>query len=137
MPKVSREFSAYFACSAAALGVDYATYWTVARNTAASLEWAAVIGYGVGMVVAYALLIRFVFPQGWLRSRRKLEATLFALTGLLGLLLTYVSVALVVSLLGEHLHTAKIVAAGVSFTGVFVVRKLVVFRSEALNHNAP
>tara|TARA_R110002049_G_scaffold17654_7_gene68265 strand:- start:522 stop:1016 length:495 start_codon:yes stop_codon:yes gene_type:complete len=131
------EFSGYFACSAAALGIDYATYWIIARHSAIRLEWAAVIGYAIGLLVAYILLKRFVFPRGWLQRRRKIEALLFALSGLLGLLLTYVSVTMFVSLLGEHLHAAKIVAAGVSFAGVFIVRKLVVFRSTALRCNAP
>lgn len=124
-----RQFRLYLACSAIALCVDYGVYWSIARSELTALAWAAVIGYAAGMIVAYALMIRRVFPRGWLHSRRGAEATLFAASGLLGLVLTYVTAALVVRLLGEQIHTAKLIAVAVSFTGVFMLRKLVVFRA--------
>jgi putative flippase GtrA len=124
-----RDFGLYFGCSAVALCVDYATYAFLATRFGLPLQRAAVTGYAVGMILAYALIARFVFPRGWLRDRRKTEAALFALTGALGLTLTYLSMELVVRLFGEHLHTAKLVAVGASFTGVYVVRRLFVFRN--------
>lgn len=125
-----REFIKYFLASAIALVVDYGTYWSLVKVKAMDLPTAAVAGYAVGLVVAYFLISQGVFTNGWLRERRKIEALLFALSGLLGIGLTYVSVALFVMLFGESVHGAKLVAVAISFAGVYLFRKTVVFRDQ-------
>lgn len=122
------EFLAYFAASAVALGVDYGCYWLLATRGGLSLGAAAAAGYMIGLAVAYVLMSFVVFPGRWLSGRRGSEAVLFALSGLLGLVLTYFTATLVARLSGGGLHVAKLAAVAVSFLSVFLFRKLVIYR---------
>ena len=124
------EFTKYFAASAIALLADYATYWLVAQSHFVELANAAVIGYITGLVIAYYLISGRVFEDGWLKERRISEAILFAVSGALGIALTYGSVVLYISMLGKSIHGAKIFAIVISFVCVYLFRKWIVFRSE-------
>lgn len=124
-----REFLKYFAASAIALLVDYGTYWALAQNNLMQLTAAASVGYIGGLVVAYFLISEKVFSDGWLKEKRAYEMLLFALSGVLGIALTYISVALYVNTFGESIHGAKFFAVSVSFVSVYLFRKLFVFRS--------
>jgi putative flippase GtrA len=124
------EFSRYLFASAQALVVDYGCYWLLATNDLMSLPSAAVTGYSAGLVVAYFLIADKVFKDGWLNKRKKLEFMLFAASGLLGILLTYATVRAFVLIVGERVNMAKISAVVVSFAGVYIFRKLVVFKSK-------
>ena len=129
LASTAREFVKYFLASALALLVDYGTYWALARLKVLDLPGAAVAGYTVGLTVAYGLISRGVFANGWLREKRRYEVLLFALSGLLGIGLTYLAVFLFVSIFGESIHGAKLVAVGISFVGVYLFRKAIVFRN--------
>lgn len=124
-----KEFLKYFAASAVALVVDYATYWALAQSDLMELTGAAVIGYLTGLAVAYFLIAGKVFSDGWLKERRTYEVLLFALSGMLGIALTYFSVSLYVLMLGESIHSAKLFAVVISFVSVYLFRKLFIFRS--------
>jgi len=123
------EFVKYFVASFVALIVDYSTYWATVHFLDVALAAAATIGYATGLAVAYFLLVRRVFPQGWLSDRKHFEMALFALSGVLGLALTYGAVALFVALAGEHVVAAKLTAVVVSFFGIYLFRKKLVFRA--------
>lgn len=125
--KAAAEFIAYTAASAIALALDYAVYWFLAQSLGMAVGAAAAAGYGAGLVLAYGLISRGVFARRWLAGRRGLEALLFALSGLLGLALTYVTASLV-DRWGGSLHAAKLSAVAVSFITVFLVRRFIVFR---------
>lgn len=122
------EFLKYTAASAAALALDYGVYWLMAGQLGVGIGPAAALGYGAGMVLAYLLLSAGVFRGRWLAGRRGIEATLFLISGLAGLALTYVTATLVHQLAGGSLHAAKIAAVAVSFVTVYLIRKFVVFR---------
>lgn len=124
-----KEFLKYFAASTVALVVDYATYWALAQSDLMELTGAAVMGYLTGLTVAYFLVAGKVFSDGWLKERRTYEILLFVLSGVLGIVLTYISVLLYVRILGESIHGAKLFAVVVSFVSVYLFRKLIVFRS--------
>ena len=123
------EFIKYTLASALAFAVDYACYWFLVRNQLLDLPKAAVIGYITGLVVAYFLIATRVFKDGRLKDRKSIEAFLFLLSGLLGIMLTYLSVTVVVLIFGERINLAKFTAVGVSFIGVYLFRKLYVFRN--------
>jgi len=125
---LSSQFSHYVIVSGIALCVDYGSYWLLATGTDLALPVAASIGYGIGLIVAYFLIAGRVFEDGWLRNKRVLEVTLFLLSGLLGVFLTYGTVAMYINLFGEHLHGPKLLAISISFIGVYIFRKYVVFR---------
>jgi putative flippase GtrA len=124
------EFRKYLFASAQALVVDYGCYWLLATNDLMSLPSAAVTGYSAGLVVAYFLIADKVFKDGWLNKSKKLEFLLFVASGLLGILLTYATVRTFVLIMGERVNMAKISAVVVSFVGVYIFRKLVVFKSK-------
>ena len=92
------------------------------------LPLAAVVGYLSGLIVAYFLIEKGVFKDGWLKHRRMLEALVFVCSGILGLIITYLVVAGFVYVIGPMLNAAKIVAVIFSFIGVYLFRKLVVFK---------
>lgn len=122
------EFLKYVVVSALALVVDYGCYWLLVTNRFLDLPKSAVVGYIAGLVVAYYLIADKVFKDGWLKDRKRIEVALFLLSGLLGIVLTYITVKVTILLFGERINLAKISAVGVSFIGVYITRKYVVFR---------
>lgn len=123
----AREFVLYTAASFVALVVDYGTYWLLAALAGLDLGIAAALGYAVGLAVSYALLTRSVFARRKLADRRAVEVGLFCLSGLVGLVITYVTVSVLHDAAGADLHGAKLAAVGLSFVVVYLFRKLVVF----------
>ena len=111
------EFIKYTLVSGIALAVDYASYWILVFNRYLDLPKAAVIGYTIGLFVAYFSISKQVFKNGWLRERKRLEGFLFLLSGLFGITLTYIVVKVVVLFFGERINLAKI------------FRKFIVFKS--------
>ena len=123
-------FIKYFSASALALAIDYGVYWWLAQATELTLPQAAVLGYLAGLVVAYFLISRHVFSDGWLRNKKFFEALLFASSGLFGTAVTYVTVKLYTTFIAEDINGAKLSAIGVSFFSVYAYRRYVVFRKE-------
>lgn len=122
------QFLQYFLASLLALIIDYAVYWLLATQSSLGLPTSAVIGYGSGLVVAYALMANKVFKNGWLSDRKRIEFLMFVASGLLGMLLTYSAVSIAIVMIGQKPTLAKAYAVAVSFAGVYLFRKLVVFR---------
>lgn len=122
------EFLKYIVASALALVVDYGCYWLIVTNRFLDLPKSAVVGYIAGLVVAYYLIADKVFKDGWLKDRKRIEAALFLLSGLLGIALTYITVKVIILLFGERINLAKFSAVGVSFIGVYIARKYFIFR---------
>lgn len=126
------EFTGYLLASLLALAVDYSCYWFLAGNHILSQPTAAVIGYLIGLIVAYFLIAERVFKDGWLKNKKYYELILFLVSGILGAILTYLAVFLYGYIIRENIHEAKIFAIGLSFTGVYAFRKLVVFRRRGM-----
>ncbi|RZJ07568.1 MAG: GtrA family protein [Rubrivivax sp.] len=120
-----REFLMYFAASAAALAVDMGVF-TVALQLGVPLAVAACLGFSLGLMLVYTLSTRHVFTQHRMADRRN-EFALFALIGVLGLLLTEVLLWLLVTRLG----LAPVIAKSVTACGVFLfnfgLRKALLF----------
>jgi len=127
------QFAKYTAASALALSLDYTVYWSLVKQLGFEISTAASVGYLCGLAVTYGLMSRKVFSPGWLSGRRTVEAVLFALSGLLGLCLTFATALLVDRWLGAGLHQAKLAAIFVSFFSVYLFRRFVVFRPPSRN----
>lgn len=123
------EFLKYVLASALALLVDYGCYFFLANNQLLDLPRAAVVGYTLGLIVAYFLIADKVFQNGWLKNKKHIEAFLFLLSGLLGIILTYSAVKVVLLFFGERIILAKLIAVVVSFIGVYIFRKFYVFKN--------
>lgn len=128
-----RQLAFYTVASFVALLVDYGMYWLLVALWGVALGPAAVVGYIIGMAVSYLLLTQLVFLRRRHAARPAYEVWLFCLSGLLGVTLTYVTVALLSNLAGADLHTAKLAAVAVSFVSVYLFRKRIVF--EPLLHH--
>ena len=122
------EFLKYLLASVVSLFIDYSCYWILVEYHFLSQPNAAVVGYLLGLVVAYFLLIAHVFQDGWLREKKHYESMLFLFTGLVGAACTYMTVFLYLNLIGKQSHLAKLIAIGVSFFIVYLLRKFIVFK---------
>lgn len=128
MKKVHFEFMRYILASGIALVVDYASYLMLVEGQFLDLPQAAVVGYLSGLLVAYCLIANGVFSNGWLKEKKILEGVLFAISGVLGVALTYFTVLTITLLVGNRANLAKFVAVVISFIGVYLFRKLYVFK---------
>lgn len=122
VPQLSR----YALASAAALLLDFAVFLALTA-LAIGPSLAGVLGYGAGMGLHYLLSVRFVFDA---RASKKAHARLFAefaLTGVSGMAITALVIAVVTGLAGAPALVGKVLAAGASFLFVFFLRRAVVF----------
>ncbi len=114
----------YLVISGSALVIDYVTAWSLAE-LGLWLPFATSFGYLVGLFVVFPFMRSFVFRSNG-PSTKKLWLYLFS--GALGVLITYTISYIMSELLAQGFHSAKLLAAGLSFLSVFVYRRFVVFR---------
>ena len=88
---------------------------------------AGAIGYACGLALHYMLSVRFVFDAAAAHKGQSRLVAEFALSGLAGMAITALVIAVTVDLGGMPLLPAKILAVGVSFLVVFALRRGVVF----------
>jgi putative flippase GtrA len=122
-----RQFVCYSWVSGVALGFDLISFVALGKHGLSALP-AGVIGYMTGLMVHYALSSRFVFDTA---AARKPESRLFVefvLSGLVGLLMTACTIALMTDLAKATPLVAKGAATVLSFIAVFVLRRSVVFK---------
>jgi putative flippase GtrA len=119
------EFARYFGCSAAALAADFGLF-TLGLRLGWGYPVAALLGFTAGLWIAYSLSVRLVFRARAVADAR-LEFMLFALIGILGLLLTEALLWLFISRLGVPPLLAKLCTAGAVFITNFALRKGILF----------
>lgn len=115
----------YGAASAAALALDAGLLWIGVERLALPPWLAGAVAYGAGLVLVYALSIRWIFAQRALRDTRG-EFFLFALLGVVGLLLNSATLHLATGI-GVALPLAKALSACIGFVANFASRKLLLF----------
>ena len=126
VPQLSR----YTLVSGLALALDFAVYLLLAGG-GTNVTLAGVAGYACGLALHYVLSVRLVFdPQASNKAQGRLLAE-FALTGLAGMAITALVIALATDLVGLPLLPAKMLAVGASFLVVFALRRGVVFARRA------
>ena len=120
------QFSRYTLVSALALVLDFTVYLLLAAGgTTGAL--AGAIGYACGLALHYLLSVRYVFDAAAAHKGQSRLITEFALSGLAGMAITALVIAVTVDLGGMPLLPAKVLAVGVSFLVVFALRRGVVF----------
>ncbi|WVH09083.1 MAG: hypothetical protein EoVTN8_405 [Fluviibacter phosphoraccumulans EoVTN8] len=116
----------YTVVSIISLFVDYLTYYIVFKHTALGIQFAASIGYVVGLFCAYILLKKFVF-LGTEREIR-LEFFMFLISGMIGILTTFFTISTYVNFFGdENYILAKAVTTICAFIIVYIFRRVYVF----------
>lgn len=129
VPRFVADLVGYGLVSVVALACDYGL---LVGLVAASVHYlvASSIGFSVGMVVAYVLSVRFVFPSRRAASRL-VEAIGFFAVGMVGLVLTQGLLWLFVSRLGLGVAAAKVPTTGLVFGFNFLCRRGFVFARAA------
>ena len=122
LPQLSR----YTIVSALALVLDFTVYLLLAAGGMTG-ALAGAIGYACGLALHYMLSVRFVFDAAAAHKGQSRLVAEFALSGLAGMAITALVIAVTVDLGGMPLLPAKILAVGVSFLVVFALRRSVVF----------
>ena len=122
VPQLSR----YAVVSALALGLDFAVFLAL-NNVLGMPTLTGVIGYACGLVLHYQLSRRFVFDAARSEKSAHRMFTEFVASGLVGLALTAGVIAVVTGPMGISAIIAKVLAAGTSFVGVYLIRRTIVF----------
>lgn len=126
MRATAAELLRYLAVSAVALAVDTAVL-LLAANFVHYL-WAATLGFLLGAVTSYLLSVRWVFQHRRLAAFPKTEFAAFAAVGVAGLGLNNLAIYIAVEHAGLSLLAAKAVAAVLTFSFNFGLRKWGLFR---------
>lgn len=110
-----------------ALLVDYSVYFYLAILNIFSIEVAGVIGYSVGLVLAYFLIKKNVFINRKYNDDQFKEVMLFIFSGLIGIMSTYLTMYTYSYVYGEQINEAKLFAVLTSFFIVYFFRKKIIF----------
>jgi len=124
--EVAPQLSRYAVVSVLALAFDFAVFLFI-NNAIGQPTLAGVVGYACGIVLHYNLSRRFVFDAAPVQKSAQRLFGEFAASGLIGLAVTAGVIAAATGLLGLPPIVAKVLAAGASFLGVFVIRRTIVF----------
>lgn len=122
VPQLSR----YAVVSAFALALDFAIFLSLNAVTGMP-TLSGVIGYACGLVLHYQLSLRFVFDTGKSAKSAHRRFTEFVASGLVGIAITAGVIAVATGPLGMGALIAKVLAAGASFVGVYLIRRRIVF----------
>ncbi len=118
----------YGAASAAALVVDAGILLLLFSFLGVNYLVAASIGFLSGLGVVYVLSVRYVYDDARV-LRPAQESAGFLVTGLIGLLLTQASMAILVSAGGLPVGGAKIATVALAFLFNFLSRRTLLFSS--------
>lgn len=132
---IAPQLSRYALASALALALDFALF-LVLTSLSVWAPLAGVAGYAAGTVLHYLLSVRFVFDA---RATEKPHARLFgefAVTGVSGMAATAGVIAAATDAAGLSPLPAKVLAAGISFLLVFLLRRGVVFSTRGTRGEA-
>lgn len=120
------ELSYYTIVSAIALGVDLVIFTGLARSGLRPAI-AGVAGYAVGLILHYALSVRFVFETAGSAKSGLRRFAEFVVSGGVGILITWAIIAFSTEVLHLPALIGKVGAVGTSFIVVFILRKSIVF----------
>ncbi len=123
----TREFIRYIAASALALAIDVATLSILTSWFAVPYLLSGAIAFTLGLVTVYTLSIWWVFDHRTARNWST-EFILFAVIGLIGLLINEVFLYVFTTALGLHYLLSKAASVIAVFTWNFCARKFLLFR---------
>jgi putative flippase GtrA len=126
MRTILREAGGYLAASGCALLVDMSILWWLVHLAHLHYEIAAAVSFLSGAVVAYHLSVRIAFRHRRLRDRRAEFASFIAI-GAAGLAVNAGVMFVGIAGLGLSLIPAKCVAALLTFTCNFLLRRQLLF----------
>lgn len=131
------EFLRYFAVSAIALACDIGIFSLSLRMGLLGWFGAGIAGFVAGLAVSYYLCIRFVFSYRQLARAPVAEFAVFALVGLVGIIITELVLWLGIEGLGLNAELSKLGASGASFVCNYLLRRGLLFHRRAVAAKNP
>jgi putative flippase GtrA len=125
LARLMPELSFYTLVSAVALSVDLVVFSGLTHSGMRAAA-AGIVGYSVGLVLHYILSVRYVFNTCTTKGSLRRFAE-FVLSGLIGLALTWLIIAVATEAMHLPALVGKVAAVGTSFIVVFLLRKGIVF----------
>ena len=119
------KISMYTLISLIALLFDGAVYFVSVNFTNIYPPILASISYSLGLILAYFLLLRFVYSK----ANNLRTFFLFLLSGMLGIFSTFLSSFIFLRYIYNDAYLAKVCAVLVSYVVVFLYREYFVFKS--------
>ena len=116
----------YGVASVISLACDFGGLWLLTEKAHIHYLVSAVISYGTGMIVNYALSVLWVFPSRKLKSRA-LEFGAFVAIGIAGMGINELLLWLLTDVLRLYYLVSRGVSAVVGFAWKFVARKVALF----------
>ena len=119
------KISMYTLISLIALFIDGSLYFVSVNLTNIYPPVLASISYSAGLILAYFLLLKFVYNKansGW-------TFFLFLTSGILGIISTFLSSFIFLKFIYNSAYLSKIFAVLVSYIIVFLYREYLVFKS--------
>lgn len=123
-------FSGYLLVSAIALSVDFGLFLALTGLMATEAVSTGIFSYSAGLILHFLLSKRFVFSDRHNKHVARLFAE-YALSGVAGIALTAATMKLAIDGLSVSPVAAKLIAVGVSFVVVYLLRKTIVFAEYA------
>lgn len=120
------QFARYVVVGGAAFVVDFGTLALLHRVVGVHYLLSAAVGFTVGLVVNYLVSVRWVFTVRRVQ-RRSVELSVYALVGVVGLLLNQLTIGALTAGLGLDPLVSKLVAGAVVLAWNFGARKLALF----------
>lgn len=130
MSLLLREAMLYAAASAIALACDMSTLWTLVEVARINYLGAACIAFLVGTAVVYSCSITAIFQHRRVRDAR-VEFTIFATLGVVGLIVNLAVIRTAVEVVGLHYMAGKLVAVLFTFGCNFGLRRWLLFTPQS------
>jgi putative flippase GtrA len=128
-------FLRYGCASALSLIADWSCLLALSSLAGVDVSFAALGSYALGGIVNYTLSRRFVFRSQARGRRQASEAVRFAVSCLVGALLTAFVVEVTVAAVGDLI--SKAIAVVVTWFALYWLRRLVVFDRRSLRQPSP
>jgi len=122
---ITKNFQTYFIISLFGLIVDFSFYGFMVNFIELRPEHAGALSYIVGLILLYCLMTKYLPAK---KNHSKFQGiTLFLLSGLFGIFITYIIIFLIMRFNYLDYIFAKVSAIVISFITIYLVRKKVLF----------
>lgn len=121
------EFTRYFWAGGFATLADFATLLLLTEIAGINYLWSNLVAVSVGMVVNYALCVKWVFHDRRFSSV-VVELPVFVFTCIVGIALNELLLWSFVELVKLHYFPAKVIVAFVVFIVNYYLKKVILFR---------
>ena len=121
------QLARYFVVGLVAFGADFSTLFIMTGMLGVNYLVSAAIAFLIGLIVNYALAVKFVFQGGL--ANKKAEFLFYGIIGLIGLGINEILMWSLTEFAGFYYLVSKLFSTMTVFCFNFFARKLLLFRS--------